>query len=77
MIEIGGPKVASCVINDKLYNAVPSGWNFFPREFGEIGGNIIKINKTAVKTVKRFMICDKALMTSECIDLYMKQLFLS
>ena len=33
------PKVASCVINDKLYNAAPSGWRFFPREFGEIGGS--------------------------------------
>ena len=71
----GGPKVASCVINDKLYNAAPSGWKFFPREFGEIGGNNIEINNTAAETVKRFMIFDRALMTSECIDLYKKQLF--
>ena len=71
----GGPKVASCVINDKLYNAAPSGWKFFPREFGEIGGNNIEINSTAAETVKRFMIFDRALMTSECIDLYKKLLF--
>ena len=32
----GGPKVASCVINGKLYNACPSGWKFFPREFGKL-----------------------------------------
>ena len=63
----GGPKVASCVINGKLYNACPSGWKFFPREFGEIGGNNIEINEDVVK---KFMIFDRALMTSECIDLY-------
>lgn len=63
----GGPKVASCVINGKLYNACPSGWKFFPREFGEIGGSNIEINEDVVK---KFMIFDRALMTSECIDLY-------
>ena len=26
----GGPKVASCVINNHLYNGAPSGWKFFP-----------------------------------------------
>ena len=51
-MEIGGPKVASCVVNNKLYNAAASGWNFFPREFGEIGGNNIEINNTAVETEK-------------------------
>ena len=66
----GGPKVASCVINDKLYNAYPSGWKFFPREFGEIGGSNIEINENVVK---KFMIFDRALMTNECIDLYKRQ----
>ena len=36
----GGPKVASCVINEKLYNLAPSGWKFFSRDFGEIGGDV-------------------------------------
>ena len=65
----GGPKVASCVLNDKLYNAAPSGWKYFPREFGEIGGNNLKINSDAIE---KFLIFDRALMTSECIDLHRK-----
>ena len=61
----GGPKVASCVINDRLYNAFPSGWKFFPREFGEIGGSNINIVHGLVEA---YNIYDRALLVSECID---------
>ena len=63
----GGPKVASCVINDRLYNAAPSGWKFFPRELGEIGGSNVDVNQNLVEA---YVIFDKALLTSECIDIY-------
>lgn len=61
----GGPKVVSCVINDRLYNAFPSGWKFFPREFGEIGGSNINIVHGLVEA---YNIYDRALLVSECID---------
>ena len=61
----GGPKVASCVINDRLYNAFPSGWKFFPREFGEIGGSNINVNQSLVD---EYRIYDRALLVSECMN---------
>ena len=63
----GGPKVASCVVNDKLYNAAPAGWKFFPREFGEIGGSNVRVEDG--EAVGRFCVYDRALMTSECVAL--------
>ena len=63
----GGPKVCSVVINQKLYNPAPSGWKFLPREFGEIGGNNVKI---CDKVVTKFLVFDRALLTSECMALH-------
>ena len=63
----GGPKVASCVINNHLYNLAPSGWKFLPREFGEIGGNHVEVQGDLVE---EFQVFDRALSTSECISLY-------
>ena len=59
--------MASCVIDDKLYNSAPSGWKFFPREFGEIGGSSVRVADEGA--VERFCVFDRALMTSECIAL--------
>ena len=63
--------MASCVINDKLYNAAPSGWRFFAREFGEIGGSSVRVTAEGDggSVVERFCVFDRALMTSECIAL--------
>ena len=61
-----GPKVASCVINNRIYNAFPCGWKFFPREFGEIGGANVRVNQ---ELVHGYIIFDRALLTCECIDL--------
>ena len=66
----GGPKVASCVINQKIYNVAPAGWKFFPREFGEIGGSNLKINR---EVMEHFFVFDRALMTYECIELFKQQ----
>ena len=63
----GGPKVASCVINDRLYNSAPSGWKFFTREFGEIGGSNININQNLVEG---YAIFDRSLLTCECVHIH-------
>ena len=63
----GGPKVASCVINNNLYNVAPSGWKFLPREFGEIGGNNVQVDD---ELLQKFQVFDRALWTSECINIY-------
>ncbi|CAD7941225.1 unnamed protein product [Amoebophrya sp. A25] len=63
----GGPKVATCVINDRLYNAAPCGWFSLPREFGEIGGADVEVVSSNVKGLQIF---DRALSTSECIALF-------
>ena len=62
----GGPKVASCVLNDKFYNVAPSGWKFFSRDLGEIGGSNVRV---CHNSVSRFLIFDRALLTSECIKI--------
>ena len=62
----GGPKVCSCVINNKLYNAAPSGWRFLPREFGEIGGSQIRVKS---ERVTKLAVFDRALHTNECFQL--------
>lgn len=67
----GGPKVATCVINDCLYNAAPCGWKFFPREFGEIGGSNIDVD---ANFIEGYMILDRALGTSACIDIHNKMI---
>ena len=51
----------------RLYNVSPSGWTFFPREFGEIGGNCINIDSDFVE---KFCVYDQALMTFECLQLF-------
>ena len=64
----GGPKVASCVINKRIYNASSCGWKFFPRDFGEIGGGNVIVNKDLIDA---YIIFDRALLNCECIDLAM------
>ena len=64
----GGPKVASCVINNHLYNASPCGWKFLPREFGAIGGSDMEtINRECIGS---FAVVERTLLTSECIAIY-------
>ena len=67
----GGPKVASAVINHRLYNKAPCGWRFLPREFGEIGGSDVEVIDT--KVVARFMVVERALTTSQAIQLFRSQ----
>ena len=62
----GGPKICSSVVNKKLYNPAPSGWKFLPREFGEIGGSNLRV---VDKSVQKFLVFDRALLTSEGLDI--------
>lgn len=62
----GGPKIASCVINERLYNAAPCGWKFIPRDMGEIGGANAEILSSKIQ---RFEIYDRPLSVTESVAL--------
>ena len=64
----GGPRIASCVINQRLYNTAPCGWRFLPKDFGEIGGSNIEVKGDGI--VDRLIVFDTALTTSQAIQLY-------
>ena len=64
----GGPRIASCVINQRLYNAAPCGWRFLPKDFGEIGGSNVEVVGEGV--VERLLVFDTALTTSQAIQLH-------
>ena len=64
----GGPRIASCVINQRLYNAAPCGWRFLPKDFGEIGGSNVEVAGGGV--VDRLIVFETALTTSQAIQLY-------
>ena len=64
----GGPRIASCVINQRLYNAAPCGWRFLPKDFGEIGGSNVEVFGEGV--VERLLVFDTALTTSQAIQLH-------
>ena len=64
----GGPRIASCVINQRLYNAAPCGWRFLPKDFGEIGGSNVEVDGGGV--VHRLLVFETPLTTSQAIQLY-------
>ena len=64
----GGPRIASCVINQRLYNAAPCGWRFLPKDFGEIGGSNVKVEGGGL--VDRLVVFETALTTSQAVQLY-------
>ena len=64
----GGPRIASCVINQRLYNAAPCGWRFLPKDFGEIGGSNVKVDGGGL--VDRLVVFETALTTSQAVQLY-------
>ena len=64
----GGPRIASCVINQRLYNAAPCGWRFLPKDFGEIGGSNVEVAGGGV--VDRLIVFETPLTTSQAIQLY-------
>lgn len=71
-IADGGPKVVSVVVDDRLDDGgdSPQSWEFFPAGLGEVGGADLTIDPTASGAVERFMIYDRALLTTEAIALY-------
>ena len=67
----GGPKVVSVVVDERLDDGgtEPQGWAFFPCDLGEVGGAELRLPGTGAggATLERFIIHDRALLTSEAI----------
>lgn len=64
----GGPKVCSVVLNETVYNSAPSGWQFFPRGLGEIGGSDVEIAQSHPRCLmSHFSIVHRPLGHWECM----------
>ena len=68
----GGPKVASVVVDERLNDGgegLAQGWSFLPREMGEIGGGEVRFSPEFGGRLSRFLLYDRALLTTEAIAL--------
>lgn len=66
----GGPKMVSIVVDDRLDDGgarAAQGWAFFPRDLGEVGGAEVKIAPGGGAALRRLLVHDRALMTTEAI----------
>ena len=68
----GGPKVVSVIVDERLNDGGETeaqGWCFHPREMGEIGGGVVRFSSQFGGRLARFLLYDRALLTSETIGL--------
>lgn len=68
----GAAKVSSVVVDHRLDDGgaqQPQGWQFLSRGLGEVGGRDLLISPAFGGTLERFMVHDRALLTSEAIAL--------
>ena len=66
----GGPRVASVVVDERLDDGgetAAQGWAFHPRGLGEIGGSSVRLAPEFGGTLSRFVVYDRALLTTEAI----------
>ncbi|GBL38565.1 hypothetical protein EMGBD1_22520 [Anaerolineaceae bacterium] len=66
----GGPRVASVVVDERLDDGgetAVQGWAFHPRGLGEIGGSSVRLAPEFGGTLSRFVVYDRALLTTEAI----------
>ena len=66
----GGPRVASVVVDERLDDGgetAAQGWAFHPRGLGEIGGSSVRLAPEFGGTLSRFVMYDRALLTTEAI----------
>jgi hypothetical protein len=65
----GGPNVASVVVDERLDDGgdEPQGWAFVPQLLGEVGGSELRLTPDFGGTMSRFLIFDRALLTTEAI----------
>ncbi len=66
----GGPRVASVVVDELLDDGgetAVQGWAFHPRGLGEIGGSSVRLAPEFGGTLSRFVLYDRALLTTEAI----------
>ena len=70
LIVDGGPRVASVVVDERLDDGgetAAQGWAFHPRGLGEIGGSSVRLAPEFGGTLSRFVVYDRALLTTEAI----------
>jgi hypothetical protein len=66
----GGPRVASVVVDERLDDggdAAAQGWVFHPPGLGEIGGSSVRLAPAFGGTLSRFVVYERALLTTEAI----------
>ncbi|MGB8859472.1 MAG: sialidase family protein [Ilumatobacteraceae bacterium] len=65
----GGPKVVSVVVDERLDDGGegPQGWAFVPTDLGEVGGAELLVAPDFGGVLSRFVLFDRALLTSEAI----------
>ena len=69
----GGPKVISVVVDEKLCDggaSHPQGWAFLARELGEIGGSAVCVAPDFAGALRRVLLYERALLTSEVIAIH-------
>ncbi|MEQ1698997.1 MAG: sialidase family protein [Ilumatobacteraceae bacterium] len=65
----GGPKVVSVTVDERLDDGDdgPQGWAFVPAQLGEVGGAELTPAPDFGGTLSRFLLFDRALLTTEAI----------
>ncbi len=66
----GGPRVASVVVDERLDDggdAAAQGWVFHPPGLGEIGGSSVRLAPAFGGILSRFVVYERALLTTEAI----------
>lgn len=66
----GAAKVCSAVVDERLDDGgslQPQGWQFIDRELGEVGGADLRLVPSFGGVLERFIVHDRALLTSEAI----------
>jgi len=65
----GGPKLVSVVVDERLDDGgeEAQGWAFVSRDLGEVGGSELTVAPDRGGSVRRFLLWDRALLTTEAI----------
>jgi len=64
----GGPKIVTCVVDGRLNNEAPQGWQWFPRTLGEIGGCNVRVH--ARSGIQSYEVYDRALLVAERVAFF-------
>merc|ERR1712136_230733 len=64
----GGPKIVTCVVDGRLHNEAPQGWQWFPRALGEIGGCNVRVHTRS--GIQSYEVYDRALLVAERVSFF-------